>query len=258
MIGSGGGFLFMPILLFLYRAESPETLTFISLFAVMVGAISATVRYGWMRRIDFRSGLAFGAATIPLAVVGRLVLRLVTRERFAPVFGLLLIVVGGLLFRRVLRREKSAKSTQAEPKPNWTRRSFVDAMGVEHGYAFSMPAGLGFSSLIGFLGSFFGIGGGIIHVPVMTQVLRFPVHIATATSILVLAVSSTTGVVTHLILVGPGGALELAMAAAVGALLGAQVGVGLSKKVSGRRILMILAAALLLVGWRLLVAAIFG
>ena len=40
---------------------------------------------------------------------------------------------------------------------------------------------------MGFVSSFLGIGGGIIHVPLMVAALGFPVHVATATSDFVLA-----------------------------------------------------------------------
>lgn len=51
---------------------------------------------------------------------------------------------------------------------------------------------------VGFISSIFGIGGGIIHVPVMIYALAFPPHMATATSHFVLAVSSFMGVTSHI------------------------------------------------------------
>ena len=42
-----------------------------------------------------------------------------------------------------------------------------------------MLPGVLLSLVIGFVSSFLGIGGGVIHVPVMSQLLGFPVHIAT-------------------------------------------------------------------------------
>ena len=54
------------------------------------------------------------------------------------------------------------------------------------------------SMFVGFISSIFGIGGGIIHVPVMIYALAFPPHMATATSHFVLAVSSFMGVTSHI------------------------------------------------------------
>ena len=48
------------------------------------------------------------------------------------------------------------------------------------------------SGVIGFFSSLLGIGG-IIHVPVMVQLLHIPPHIATATSHFILAFTSGIG-----------------------------------------------------------------
>ena len=252
LIGAGGGFLLMPVLMLIFRDAAPEKLTFISLFAVFVNAASALVSYARARRVDFRSGLAFGLCTIPAAVIGAKAVQYVKMRQFSPVFGLFLATVGLILFYRTLQKEGAARPGPVGSRPGWTRRVFVDSLGHEHKYAFSMPLGLGLTPAVGFVSSFFGIGGGIIHVPIMTQLLHFPTHVATATSIMVLAMSSLTGIATHVI-AGRGIAnLELAALAGLGALFGARLGVRLSYRVSGRGILIVLACALLIAGGRLI------
>jgi len=220
LIGAGGGFLLVPILYFLLPDE-PDTITFISLFAVFVNAVSACIAYGRMRRIDLRSGMIFGACTVPTAYVGRMLVRRMDRAGFSPVFGAFLILLGVVMIWRLRTRHRRGRR---EVKVHWTRRHLVDASGHDFRYAFSMPAGIGAGVLVGFISSFFGIGGGIVHVPIMTQVLNFPVHIATATSIFVLAVSSCAGICTDLFGKGADVPLGLALGAAVGAFTGAQVG----------------------------------
>lgn len=58
--------------------------------------------------------------------------------------------------------------------------------------------GIGLSVAVGYLSNLLGIGGGVIHVPAMTYVLHFPVHIATATSQFTLAVMALAGTLVHL------------------------------------------------------------
>ena len=252
LIGAGGGFLLMPVLIFLYRGADPEKLTFISLFAVLVNAAVALFSYARARRVDFRSGLLFGLCTVPAAVVGAVVVRYVKMGQFSPLFGLFLIAVAVALFRRILRRKETASPVARAPEAGLTQRVLTDASGHEYRYAFSMPLGLGLSPLVGFMSSFFGIGGGIIHVPIMTQLLRFPTHVATATSILVLAMSSLTGVVTHVVAGRGISNMRLALLAGAGALFGAHLGARISYRVSGRGILTLLACALFVAGGRLI------
>jgi uncharacterized membrane protein YfcA len=64
LIGAGGGFILMPILLLLYPAENPERLTSISLAVVFFNALSGSVAYAWMRRIYISSLVGIGGGII--------------------------------------------------------------------------------------------------------------------------------------------------------------------------------------------------
>jgi uncharacterized membrane protein YfcA len=73
-------------------------------------------------------------------------------------------------------------------------------MEIEKNSAWSITmllAGTGLSTSLGFISSFFGIGGGFLYVPALVYFLKFPVHTATATSIFILTITALTGSVTH-------------------------------------------------------------
>lgn len=90
LIGAGGGFVLMPVLLMLYPRESPELLTSISLAVVFFNAASGSWAYARLRRIDYRSGLLFSAATVPGAIFGALTTGYLPRRLFDGVFGVIL------------------------------------------------------------------------------------------------------------------------------------------------------------------------
>jgi hypothetical protein len=105
--------------------------------------------------------------------------------------------------------------------------------------------------------SILGIGGGIIHVPAMVNLLNFPVHLATATSHFILAAMTFVGTVVHLF----DGSLTLAeapglLAICAGAVIGARLGAHLSKRIHGRWIMCILGIALSLAGVYVLETAV--
>jgi uncharacterized membrane protein YfcA len=120
-----------------------------------------------------------------------------------------------------------------------------------------MWKGIAVSSIVGFVSSLLGIGGGVIHVPVMATMLHFPVHIAAATSHFVLAFMALEGTGVHFAT----GALSFdrsflqAVMLAIGAVPGAQLGAVLSRRVHDQHIIRALAAALILVGLRLALKA---
>ena len=91
LIGAGGGFVLMPVLLILYPKEAPNLLASISLAVVFLNALSGSVAYARMRRIDYRAGLLFAAAATPGAVAGAFTTSLVPRRLFDLIFGILMI-----------------------------------------------------------------------------------------------------------------------------------------------------------------------
>jgi len=104
----------------------------------------------------------------------------------------------------------------------------------------------------GFLSSILGIGGGIIHVPLLTTFFGFPEHVATATSHFVLMVMAGSATATHAFEGDFASTLALTGSPAAGALIGAPFGAALSKRMRGPMIIRLLAIALGVVGVRLL------
>ena len=100
------------------------------------------------------------------------------------------------------------------------------------------------SMAVGFLSSLLGIGGGIIHVPVLIHLLNFPVHIATATSQFILTNMALTGTLTHIATGAFTQGIRRTILLAVGVLLGAPLGTLLSRKIHGIWIIRGLAFAL--------------
>src|SRR5918996_4882097 len=98
LIGAGGGFILVPILLLLYPHENTELITSISLAVVFLNALSGSFAYSLMKRIDYKSGVIFSIATIPGAVLGALVTPYVPRRTFDLAFGLLMILGSVLLW----------------------------------------------------------------------------------------------------------------------------------------------------------------
>ncbi|QAA75834.1 MAG: hypothetical protein BIP78_0066 [Candidatus Bipolaricaulis sibiricus] len=254
LIGAGGGFILVPILLLLYPHESALTISSISLAVVLFNATSGSWAYARMGRVDYRSGLVFAAATVPGAVAGALTVDYVPRLAFNAIFGVLMIVVAGYLFTRRKERTQLRRS----PRARLTVRTVVEKGGATYTYAYDRRWGVGLSVFVGYLSSLLGIGGGIIHVPALVRVLHFPVHIATATSQFILAIMAFAGTAVHIATgsFSPESAFRI-LALGMGAVAGAQGGARFSTRVRGVWLLRGLAVALALVGVRILTMA-FG
>jgi uncharacterized membrane protein YfcA len=251
LIGAGGGFVLMPILLMLFPKQSPEHLTSVSLAVVFFNALGGSEAYALMRRIDYKSGLMFAAATVPGAILGALNTSYVPRGLFDAIFGILLICGSAFLILGGSAEERKILHYHHE-----VSRHLVESNGVAFDYSFNPWVGIGLSFVVGYVSSFLGIGGGIIHVPAMTYFLNFPVHVATATSHFVLAIMAFTGTVTHVVTGTFAHGTNLTLSLAIGALLGAPLGAHLSSKIRGNWIIRGLALALVVVGIRILIMAV--
>ncbi|MEO6397666.1 MAG: sulfite exporter TauE/SafE family protein [Tepidiformaceae bacterium] len=256
LVGAGGGFVLVPLLLLLYPKKDPETITSMSLLVVCANAASGSLAYARQKRIDYRSGAWFVAGTFPGAIAGAVVVRYIPRREFDAMFATVLILLGAFLLLR------SGNTRIADPVTGRgvVRRRITDVHGNTFVYSFHLWKGVLISAFVGFISSLLGIGGGIIHVPVMATMLHFPVHIAAATSHFVLAFMAGEGTAVHF---ATGAltwdrSLAQALLIGVGAIPGAQVGALLSHRLQGGVIIRALAAALVLVGVRLAVKAIAG
>ena len=250
LIGAGGGFILTPILLLLYPHDSAQTLTAISLTAVFFNAASGSVAYARQRRIDFRSGSVFALATLPGAVGGALVVGVVSRHLFDALMGAVLALLAAWLLL-------GERWPLPPPRRHLERRVLVDRAGETYTYAVPLRRGALYSLAVGFISSFLGIGGGVIHVPLLVRALGFPTHIATATSHFVLAIMAGTGTLTHVALgsFSHRHGLRRAAALSIGVVAGAQIGAHVSLRLRGAAIQRLLASALLVLAARLLLAA---
>jgi uncharacterized membrane protein YfcA len=253
MIGAGGGFVLVPLLLFLYPHDPPELLTSISLAVVFFNVLSGSAAYARQGRIDFVAGNVFALASIPGAIAGAIVVRYVPRGTFDIIFAVMLLAVSSFLIAR-----PAARVVQRKKRIGLVDRELTDAEGFTYRYSYNVLLGAALSTFVGFLSGLLGTGGGVIHVPIMVQILLFPAHIATATSHYVLSISALTGTIVHLINGDLAGGYSRTAALGIGVLVGAQIGARLSRLLAGSHLIRLLAIAMGLVAVRLLISGLTG
>ena len=123
------------------------------------------------------------------------------------------------------------------------RRKYVTSRAVgektfANNYAVAIPAGV----LMGLLSSLFGIGGGVVLIPLLLIAARMPPHIVTATSAFIIALTSPVGVIAHAF----AGDVEWLAAAPLvaGGFVGGAIAPRISQRVSSPRLITLLAIAL--------------
>ncbi|HEY2053968.1 MAG TPA: sulfite exporter TauE/SafE family protein, partial [Solirubrobacterales bacterium] len=156
LVGAGGGFILTPVLLVVYPELTPAQITSISLLVVFFNALSGSIAYARMRRIDYRSGLRFAAAGIPGSILGALAVHLVPTRVFDVIMAVVLAILSAVVIRLRPHAERSV------PRGATTTRELVDAAGERYRYHVPLARGTFYSAGVGFISSFLGIGGGVI------------------------------------------------------------------------------------------------
>ncbi|MAG36342.1 MAG: hypothetical protein CL878_08870 [Dehalococcoidia bacterium] len=205
MVGSGGGVLVVPLLVYL-SGVGWESATGISAAQYFFGAISGVVPHWRRRNVHLRVGTAMMVAGVVSAQLGAL-LSAAMPEWTLSLLYLLLAVVAATSLLFPTREERAGAVAVEMPDANWL---FVGSMGT----------------LVGLVDGILGVGGGFMLVPLMVYVLQMATRQAIGTSLFVIA-GTMASAVTGKLMQGQVPLLSSALVT-LGAVAGAQLGARLS------------------------------
>ena len=231
MIGLGGGIVVVPVLTFL--GFSPALAASNSLFAAFSNAIASSVSYAKQKRIEYSLGLKLGLLAIPGTVLGAFISHDITPSLFKILFGIVLIVSSVYIFSR----------RKMEPKKyNLSKQVMVLATGA--------------SFFAGIISSLFGIGGGIVFVPLMVIAVGLSMKIAAPTSQFILLFVSASGMIVHALLGHPD--FYQALLLAIGAFGGGLVGSRLSLEITEKKLRIIVTIVMIAAAIKLFIDSLEG
>jgi hypothetical protein len=167
LLGGGGSILTVPILVYAFGLEGKQAIAS-SLLVVGVTSAAAMIPHAFGRRVDFRVGITFGAASMAGAFAGGRLARFLPSSGLLIGFAVMMLVTGLAMLRG--RPEQVA----GDARMRWGR---VLVTGV----------------LIGLLTGVIGAGGGFVIVPALALLCGLPMPKAVATSLFVIAMNSFAG-----------------------------------------------------------------
>jgi len=253
LVGLGGAFLIVPVLLFFgeigwIEGMNPQLAAGTSLLALVFTGMSATVSHAKKRNVDFKSGTLFLLGIIPGSILGVIANSQVNGQSFNLYFGIWMLLLSFVLILHN-RKPKPFNST------NKIVRHYIDHTGTEYVYGYKGSTAVLVAIAVGFISSLFGVGGGALMVPAMLLLFRFPTHLAIGTSMLVILLSTVVGSSTYLLM----GNIHWLVAAAIipGNFLGGKIGAYFSLKLKGPLLVLMLRLLLVIMGIRLIYQALF-
>ncbi|WP_174728393.1 sulfite exporter TauE/SafE family protein [Mesobacillus harenae] len=256
LVGLGGGIIVVPALLFFgtYTAVisevSPQTAVGTSLIIMIFTGLSSTLAYLKHKTVDYKSGLIFFAGSGPGGIIGAWINKFLNIQSFNIYFGIFIVLISLLLMVKSHLKPMSAVTEKG------VRRTFTDPAGRTYTYGFGAITGILVAFVVGLASGLFGIGGGSMMVPAMILIFLFPPHVAVATSMFMIFLSSLTSSAAHISLGNVNWTYALALIP--GAWIGAKLGSYINMRLESATVVVFLRIILILIGIRLIYQGVTG
>ena len=228
LIGVGGGIIITPALT--YMGFPPSVIASSSLIAVFATSISSTLTYVSKKYVNYWLGIKLALPAIPGSIIGGIFTNFVLLEDFKIYFAILLISVGIYI---LIKNKIISQTIVTIPKP------FL--------YLILIFGNFG----AGIISSFFGVGGGIIFVPILVIIYKMKMINASPTAQFTLLISTMTGLITHIMLEHPEYSYGILLA--LGSFFGAQIGSRSIQRINENILSKILSFSLIIIAINLII-----
>ena len=181
LLGIGGGIIFIPLFLWLFPlagfpAEHVAHIAFATSLAIIIPtSISSALGHRKRGNVDWHQVYRISLGGAAGAVVGAYIASLLPGESLKGIFGVMQILVGLKLFLQ----PRHLPPERTTPVP-FSHLAFVGLCG-------------------GLFSAFFGVGGGVIAVPMLVILIQLPTRLAVGNSSALVVISSFFGAVSYIL-----------------------------------------------------------
>ncbi|MCG7408480.1 sulfite exporter TauE/SafE family protein [Paenibacillus sp. ACRRX] len=253
IVGLGGGIILVPGLIYLGPLMLGKTIdaqvaVATSLAVLIFTSLSSTLAYRKVKRVDWRSGIIYFITSGPASMLGAALTQQFKNQSFELAFGFFMLAMAILMVMKDKMKPLNIRWSQT--------KQFTDGAGVTSEYGQHVWVMLLIGFMVGLVSGLFGIGGGSLFVPLMVLLFRYPAHVATATSMFVIFLSSILGTTVH----AWNGSVDWLLVAilAPSAWIGGKLGAMIANKMSGKGLLLLLRLTLLILSIRMIVSGLLA
>jgi uncharacterized membrane protein YfcA len=222
LIGLGGGFVVIPVMRLAFNTP-PALLAGTSLVFVFANTGASAFGYIRQKRVDFALAAPLIIGAIPGSVFGAIAVHWFSPQGFDYAYGTTLVILAAL----VLWRRKGS-----ERKP------------FERTFAHRWPVAIAAGVLVGIFSSLFGIGAGLVLVPLLLVAARMPPHIVAATSGFTILCTSPVGILAQALTHDVDWISAVPLV--IGGIAGGSIAPAISRRVSSPQLITLLAIGLIL------------
>ena len=213
-----------------------------SLIAIIANSLTASYYYAKAQLINIKIGLLLELATVPGALVGAFIVVFISSNLLSILFIFILL---GIAISMILLQPSGVQNLTNQPNTGKINDYILEPLNMRISNYFDNALnetivyrvirilwGLIASFFSGIISSILGVGGGVIKIPVMRQLMCIPIKVAIATSAFMLTITATTGAIIYYY----NGYIYPSLVAplTVGAFVGSIVGSKLAQKVRSK------------------------
>ncbi|MBF0413936.1 MAG: TSUP family transporter [Desulfamplus sp.] len=245
MLGLGGGFVYVPLLLScgidFYTAAST------SLMMITLSQISALYTFSKSGLVDLRLALVLEPPTMVGAFIGGMVAHHFNVDALSIMFSCTLFIASYTMMKDSYIKNRDGSSGRRISISPFKWQHDFKGRSVNIDLGFTIPVTL----ITGFFGGLLGLAASWIKIPIMVLMLNIPMKIAIATASLMVPLTALSGFLGHSL----AGNFDIRLAITLSAItvVGAQIGSRISSGTQSHLLRFIFAFVLSLVGvWMIL------
>lgn len=246
LTGGGGAIFAVPLLVYGLQVPAKDAVL-ISLIAVGTTSFVGFLHRWKLKQVDFKSGFIFAGAGMLGAPIGAWLATLLPDVALMIMFAFLMLFVAFRMWQQAnkkdLVQEISPDSTENKTDNTACQRDTQSRLKLNTRCALLL---LGLGIFVGIQTGLFGVGGGFLIVPALVLFSGIPILHAVGTSLLVISLISSSGIVSQLYS-GRVVSVEITSLFILGGIIGLFLGQLIGQRISASLLQKIFAIAILCV-----------
>jgi len=264
-LGIGGALLFSPIFILLFPIIGVPTLTPADAFGAALltevfGFASGLFGYSRRKLIDYKTGIAILVISIPAALAGTFIKRIIEDFNLGEYLNLLFGLGLWVLTLYIYLNHKKGKESPVKPKMTDPKRIIVDSENITYEYQVrNASQGRILNAIGGFAAGLISVGIGETAIATLRVRCGLPMKVAAATSVFIVTFTVLSAAVFDIALIGIESIpWSLVLFTIPGVLIGGQIGPKVASRISSKTAEKLMITVFLFFGTIMILKAFFA
>lgn len=262
LLGVGGGFIMVPAMTIILDIPIHYAIA-ASFVGILMNSTSASIIYLRNKMPNIRIANIMQIVVIIGAFAGASLSISLDKTTLSLIYSCALIFTALIMYRKDAKKEIDLNGYFVNGSRVYKEKFIIISSYIEQvskkkiTYKIqNIKLGLIFTFIVGIYSGLFGVGGGILSVPIMNKIMKMPIKPAIATSSIIMG---TTAIVGLLVFAAKGNLLNsIAIPIGIGMFFGAQIGSRVNQKIDPTRLKNIFVLLIMFIAIQMIINTVSG